>query len=737
MSLEESAAADSTSIFPCLDAVLSARSHSLSLEASAPVENTTCVSKNGKRHTHQTSALAEELVEVSEEVAEEVSEEVEVGGSESWLGPSSKMTDIKTNQVGGRDLGSVAPLTPPQASSEQERPKPQASVSSASTSFISEYGAVPADVSENDLSAQKLASIMSFLDGVEKNQESEGSQIADAAAPPASQENNKDDDTFSVSSFSTALTETTNRAQQGGGAAASVRRKIEALRHQLRLRTDECEALQEQLRVETERRGALLETAEAERDAVTSRLKAEHEEASKRHLAFVDQLLADKAELAERCTALAEELRKAEVAAAEADREGRARLHKELASQKDMILASEKRSREKWMETKAKEIKEMTVKGLEPEIHKLMERHRAEVDRIEQANSDALKRQHADITAQHEAHIRQLRDRMAQEQADAVERERSMGAAKAREACERAEQQMQLGRMRLQAEADLRLERAEQSKREERDRHASALAAAKEEHAAALAAATAASNERMETAGRRAESAAASAKQEFAAEKEAFQRVTVERARKELAEKEAHIRQMLTAERDAELKRVIARLETEAEERLRSELREREATMETLRTRGASDLAAERERVHALTLRLNECLETTRRAEETAARSGERAHQLDMELQRTKEAADSARMEVATMQLQVQGSHGAAAAAEAQAQVQVDELRTALASRDASLADISSRHRRELEDVEARVRVALARKDETIASLREQMSAVMLQVTEAATYPLS
>ena len=89
------------------------------------------------------------------------------------------------------------------------------------------------------------------------------------------------------------------------------------------------------------------------------------------------------------------------------------------------------------------------------------------------------------------------------------------------------------------------------------------------------------------------------------------------------------------------------------------------------------------------------------------------------------------------MQLQVQGSHGAAAAAEAQAQVQVDELRTALASRDASLADISSRHRRELEDVEARVRVALARKDETIASLREQMSAVMLQVTEAATYPLS
>lgn len=129
-----------------------------------------------------------------------------------------------------------------------------------------------------------------------------------------------------------------------------------------------------------------------------------------------------------------------------------------------------------------------------------MERHRAEVDRIEQANSDALKRQHADITAQHEAHIRQLRDRMAQEHADAVERERSMGAAKAREACERAEQQMQLGRMRLQAEADLRLERAEQSKREERDRHASALAAAKEEHAAALAAATAASNERMETA---------------------------------------------------------------------------------------------------------------------------------------------------------------------------------------------------------------------------------------------
>ena len=40
------------------------------------------------------------------------------------------------------------------------------------------------------------------------------------------------------------------------------------------------------------------------------------------------------------------------------------------------MTAAEKLRREKWVEAKQKEIKELTVKGLEPEIARLIARHK-------------------------------------------------------------------------------------------------------------------------------------------------------------------------------------------------------------------------------------------------------------------------------------------------------------------------------------------------------------------------
>ena len=48
----------------------------------------------------------------------------------------------------------------------------------------------------------------------------------------------------------------------------------------------------------------------------------------------------------------------------------------ELTSIRDKLTAAEKLRREKWVEAKQKEIKELTVKGLEPEIARLIARHK-------------------------------------------------------------------------------------------------------------------------------------------------------------------------------------------------------------------------------------------------------------------------------------------------------------------------------------------------------------------------
>lgn len=54
----------------------------------------------------------------------------------------------------------------------------------------------------------------------------------------------------------------------------------------------------------------------------------------------------------------------------------------ELKKQKEVGEAAEKLRREKWIHEKTQEIKEMTVKGLEPDIQKLIAKHKAEIKKI-------------------------------------------------------------------------------------------------------------------------------------------------------------------------------------------------------------------------------------------------------------------------------------------------------------------------------------------------------------------
>ena len=54
----------------------------------------------------------------------------------------------------------------------------------------------------------------------------------------------------------------------------------------------------------------------------------------------------------------------------------------EVKKQKKLAEAAEKIRREKWVREKTQEIKENSVKGLEPDIQKLITKHKAEIKKI-------------------------------------------------------------------------------------------------------------------------------------------------------------------------------------------------------------------------------------------------------------------------------------------------------------------------------------------------------------------
>ena len=62
----------------------------------------------------------------------------------------------------------------------------------------------------------------------------------------------------------------------------------------------------------------------------------------------------------------------------------------ELKKQKEVSEAAEKIRRDKWIKEKTQEIKELTVKGLEPEIQRLITKHKAEIKAIKSANQVSI-----------------------------------------------------------------------------------------------------------------------------------------------------------------------------------------------------------------------------------------------------------------------------------------------------------------------------------------------------------
>jgi hypothetical protein len=62
--------------------------------------------------------------------------------------------------------------------------------------------------------------------------------------------------------------------------------------------------------------------------------------------------------------------------------------------------------REAWLNEKTKEIKDVTIKGLEPEINSLVQRHRKEMAELQDRCAADAKRQMDALTGQHDIHVR-------------------------------------------------------------------------------------------------------------------------------------------------------------------------------------------------------------------------------------------------------------------------------------------------------------------------------------------
>lgn len=289
--------------------------------------------------------------------------------------------------------------------------------------------------------------------------------------------------------------------------------------------------------------------------------KTEYEETVKRHLGFIDQLIDDKKVLSEKCEKLVVEMKTKDKKYTDKISSLKEQQDVELKKLKEVSSASEKLRRERWIDEKTKKIKEMTVKGLEPEIQKLIADHKAEIKKIKSIQEAELLESDERAAKRYVKMIEELRDQLAEEKEAACARERELARQTYEKQIRSEEEALQQQRRRLFAEIAEEKDRlAAQNSRmkQEMDRQQIML----EQNARVTSEATRKEYEvAREEQERRHMEEMRQLKEKLEAEKEGFRENLMKKQDTWTSAKERELKDKARKERDKEIEIVISQLE--------------------------------------------------------------------------------------------------------------------------------------------------------------------------------
>ena len=456
-------------------------------------------------------------------------------------------------------------------------------------------------------------------------------------------------------------------------AYENVRSRVEALRDELARRDSLIRTLEAELRVSHDRAAATTAVQLAEQ-------RASSEAAAQRHLDLVDRLLADKGALADECAKLSEALHSTEAKHAASLEKQRVSFAAELKRHRSKWDAE----RKDWEEAKTKEVKELTVRGLEPEIQKLVRARREALADAETRFKEKLRVTVVESRAKHDVQVAELRETLRGEFREVLESEREAWREKSRLRTKNLELEVSEHRLKLASIDASRAERYDAGRREERGRLEATIAGLTEELAAREAKHVEALNTQKTVIEKRHAAELRALQLRVDEESATFKARVAAKARESVIAREVEITREANATRDAEIERVVARLRAE------TAAGRHDADSDLLRRAETAELDV------AVTERRRKALENE-------------AEELRAELSRVVGGGLSTGPGGGIGE-RLEGLSRAVAAAETRAAEAEETVRRADARRDVETAAL-----------ESRVRLAIGAKDEIIAKLTAQL----------------
>ncbi|XP_046855295.1 centrosomal protein of 131 kDa-like [Xenia sp. Carnegie-2017] len=567
------------------------------------------------------------------------------------------------------------------------------------------------------LSQVKLRTIMSFLDEVEKTEQDtvvsrvhdantfhESSSVATSVMSPAVIENEKE----------IALLESAS------AAASDVTNAMMSVKVELEEKKKTNDLLQRAL---TQQRDFTLRQARDMEKDTKQRLnlqRQEYESTIQRHLSFIDQLIDDKKILSERCEELVKKLKETDKKYVDKISKMEESHAAEVKKQKDVMLTAEKLRREKWIKDKSQQIKELTVKGLEPDIQKLIAKHKTEIKRLKSAHQAELLETDERVGRRYLQQIEELRDQLEREKETACNRERELAQSKYQKQMEEEEKAFQQQRRRLYGEIQEEKERLANQLLKQRKELDDLKEKLEDSHKTAMKDVESSSKQVLEELENKHQNEMKELSERMDVEKQQWIENYMKKQDAVLLQKERELKESVRESRDKEIELVIRRLEEETS--LARDECERAAENRIKRVRDKyeteiKDIESSERIMHEKytsakekSTELEEELSRLKSLLKNEERKMDDLNKLTKQLQEERgQVVDIIRQEFADRLVTTDEDNK-------RLKIEISELR---AKHRLEIERINSAKEEEMEEVHKRVKQAISRKEETLNSLRQ------------------
>ncbi|XP_013926893.1 PREDICTED: centrosomal protein of 131 kDa [Thamnophis sirtalis] len=396
------------------------------------------------------------------------------------------------------------------------------------------------------LSETKLQNIMSFLDEMEKSEQERPRSVASASQ----QEGLLPEEELA-------------HLDQVSAVATEVTSSIQKLKLEVEEKKRAVAFLQRALAQQQELAGHQVKDVQKELTHQLTVQKEQYEGAIQRHLAFIDQLIDDKRALHQKCEAVVSELKVVDQKYTQKIAQMQEQHELEIKKLKQLMTATEKIRREKWIDEKTKKIKEITVKGLEPEIQKLIAKHKLEIKKLKSLHEVELLQSDERAAQRYIRQTEELREMLEHEKEEQGQRERDLARQRYEKQLEQEEQSLHQQRRRLYSEVAEEKERLNQQAARQRAELEDLRRQLEENNSIVTKALKQEYEKGKEEQERRHQVEIQTLKMQLDMEKQAWEANYLKKEETWLLTRERELREEVRKERDKEIELVIQKLEAD------------------------------------------------------------------------------------------------------------------------------------------------------------------------------